>query len=256
MDSRDYLIALAIKYQGNWKQILKALENKEYPEGIDVSKYLSQTKCKVITILDSEYPSYLRSLIHPPFVLFYYGDISLIQDRSKNIAIVGSRKPSELGAKNTRMIAEGVATKFNIVSGLAMGIDRIAHESAIAAKGKTIGILGNGIDFCYPSINTELYEELKKNHLVISEYFGHIPPDMGNFPQRNRLIVMLSSATIVGEAIHKSGSLMTANLTLSYNNPLMCLPSSDIENSACDLMIQEGCDMVLSAQDVFDLLKC
>ena len=255
MDSREILIALAIKYQGNWRKMLKALQDKEYPNDVDVNNYLKQTKCKVITFVDPDYPEYLKELYQPPIVLFYFGDISLIKDRSKNIAVVGSREPTCSSVKNTRMVVQEVAKKYNIVSGLARGIDRVAHLSAIDAKGKTIGVLGNGIDFCYPSENEELYEELKKNHLVISEYFGYVPPETFNFPQRNRLIVMFSSATLVGEANHRSGSLMTANLTMSYNNPLMCLPSSDIENSACDSLIKDGCDIILSAQDVFDVLE-
>ena len=257
MDSREQLIALAIKHEGNWHQILRALQNNEFveEEEVDVKTYLNRYKCKVITILDKEYPNYLRNRYQPPFVLFYYGDISLISDMRKNIAIVGSRVPSSTGSENTRMIAEGVAKKYNIVSGLAAGLDKIAHLAAINMGGKTIGVLGNGIEYCYPSENSELYEELKKNHLVISEYFGYISPNHYNFPQRNRLIVMFSCATIVGEANHRSGSLMTANYTISYNNTLMCIPSSDIVNSACDALIKDGCDMVLSAEDVFDILE-
>ena len=254
MDSRENLIALAIKYQGNWRQILRALENDEEVEDIDVQQYLSRSKCKVLTIIDKDYPDYLRQRFQPPFVLFYYGDISLIYDYRKNVAIVGSRIPTSHGIENTRYIAEGICKQYNIVSGLANGLDRVAHLGAINMDGKTIGVLGNGIEYCYPDINTELYEEMKKNHLVISEYFGYIDPDASHFPQRNRLIVMLSCATIVGEANHKSGSLMTANLTLAYYNKLMCIPSSDIQNSACDLLIKEGCDVVLSPEDVLDLL--
>ena len=211
-------------------------------------------KCKVLTFLDPNYPYYLKEQFQPPFVLFYYGDISLIADREKNVAVVGSRLPAEESVKNTETITKGVAKKFNIVSGLAMGLDRVAHESALSVGGRTIAVLGNGIEYCYPSANTDLYEELKKTNLVISEYFGHVPPDTSNFPQRNRLIVMFSRATIVGEANHRSGSVMTANLTESYYNPVLCVPSSDIENSACDLMIQQGCHMILSAEDVFDYL--
>lgn len=257
MDSREQLIALAIKHEGNWHNILRALQLREYVEDdeIDVNAYLRRYKCKVLTILDKEYPRYLRCRFQPPFVLFYYGDISLINDMYKNVAIVGSREPSVSGIENTRMIAEGVAKKYNIVSGLAAGLDAIAHIAAINMGGKTIAVLGNGIEYCYPSENAELYEELKKNHLVISEYFGYISPNTYNFPQRNRLIVMFSCATIVGEANHRSGSLMTANYTVSYHNTLMCIPSSDIVNSACDSFIKDGCDMVLSAQDVFDILE-
>lgn len=255
MDSREHLIALAIKHQGNWYQILKAMQQHEWADEIDIQSFLANAKYKVLTILDKEYPEYLKQRFQPPFVLFYYGDISLLSNCNKNIAIVGSRDATSHGIENTRYIAEGVAKKYNIVSGLAYGLDRVAHLAAINMDGKTIGVLGNGIDYCYPTSNSDIYEELKSNHLVISEYYGHIEPDASHFYQRNRLIVSLSCATIVGEASHRSGSLMTANLTLAYYNRLMCIPSSDIKNSACDLFIKEGCDMVLSPEDVFDLME-
>ena len=250
MDSREQLIAIAIKYEGDWYKIFDALIRKEYVDDFDPAPLIAKSGCKVLTIIDADYPKYLKELFHPPFVLFYYGDISLINKRENNVAFVGSREPTELGRLNSEKIAEGLASKFTIVSGLALGIDTIAHRAAIKAKGKTIAVLGNGIDYCYPSENTDLYKIIKKHHLVISEYFGYISPDASHFCQRNRLIVCLSRATVVGEANLASGSMMTANLTLAYNNQLFCLPSSDIENSVCNKYIRDGCPIVTCVEDI------
>ena len=255
MKSRNYLIALAIHYQGNYESVLRALTSQELLPQELIDSYLSKIKSKVITLLDPDYPEYLRKVYKPPFVLFYYGDISLINDYQNNLAVVGSRNASQKGLENTYDIVFELAKKYNIVSGLAKGIDAVAHRAAITGGGKTIAILGCGIEECYPSSNKDLYDEIKKNHLLISEYFGYIPPYSENFPQRNRLIVAFSKGTLVGEASSRSGSLITANLTLDANKDLMCLPSSDIKNSACNICIKEGAPVVTEAEDIIEYLK-
>ena len=254
MDSKEQLVALSIKYEGRWWEICRALELREEVDTPELEEAIKKLKCKYVTIIDKAYPQYLRTLPQPPFVLFYYGDLELIRKRENNIAVVGSRNASQIGIKNTRSIVKGISKKFNIVSGLALGIDTVAHKSALEAGGRTIAVLGNGIEYCYPSENSELYEELKKNHLVISEYYGRIPPNQFNFPQRNRLIVELSRATIIGEGKRMSGSQMTGNLTINMYNQLMCIPSSNIEDSICNDFIKEGCPPITCPQDVFDIL--
>ena len=250
MENRNYLIALAIHYQGNYESVMRALAQKEeLPEEL-VESYLKKIKSKVLTILDPEYPEYLKNVYKPPFVLFYYGDISLINSYEKNLAVVGSREASQLALENTYDLACELAKKYTIVSGLARGIDAIAHRAAINSGGKTIAILGCGIEQCYPVSNQDLYDRIKANHLLISEYFGYIPPYQENFPQRNRLIVAFSKGTLIGEARYKSGSLITANITVQANKRLMCIPSSDIKNSLCDLFIKEGCPVVTEVEDV------
>ena len=255
MDSRNLIIAMAIHYAGNWKEMFNALTKKEYLSEEVAINYLKQIKSKVVTILDADYPRYLKEGPYPPFVLFYYGDLSLISDMNNNVAVVGSRDASCDGIKNTSYIVSGIAKKYNIVSGLARGIDSVAHWSAIHSGGKTIAVLGSGIDYCYPASNDELYSIIKDKHLLISEYSGTINPLGENFYQRNRLIVLLSKGTILGEAKEHSGSLMTANLTMSYFKELMCIPSSDIYNSFCDVLIRDGCPVILSPEDVINVLE-
>ena len=254
MNSREMLIALSIHYQGNWREIYKAITKKEYlPENI-VEGYLKSIKCGVLTLFDPEYPRYLLYAPQPPVVLFYYGDISLIFNKDKNVAVVGGRTASPLGLENVRYIVSGISKKYNIVSGLALGVDTCAHKEALYSGGKTIAVLANGIEYCYPSENSELYEIIKKHNLVISEYFGYLPPEKENFHQRNRLIVAFSKGTLIGEAKKNSGTLITANYTLGENGNLMALPSGDIHNSLNNLFIREGCPLVLSSEDVFEYL--
>ena len=255
MNSRNLIIAMAIHYQGDVLAITQALLNKEFIDEAQAETYLKSIKCNVLTILDKEYPCYLKEIRYPPIVLFYYGDISLLSDVEKNLAVVGSRKASEEGRKNVYYIVSNACKRYNIVSGLAKGIDTIAHKAAIDNGGRTIAVLANGIEYCYPSCNSELYKEIKKKHLVISEYYGYVSPEQIHFHQRNRLIAGLAKGTLIGEASRISGTLITANYTLEIFRQLMVIPNGDIKNSLNDLLIKEGAPVVTEPQDVIDYLS-
>ena len=252
MESRDKLIAYSIKYGGDFNKILKAAQKIEPIEDC-YSEAVKELKCGTITMVDPNYPLHLKAIFKPPIVLYYYGDISLINDYRRNISIVGSRENSEYGERMTNEIAAGLAKKgFIIVSGMARGIDSIAHQSAIKEGGKTIAVLGCGIDYCYPPENKELYEEIKKNHLVISEYPGDLPPFMWSFPIRNRIIAGLSKTLVVTEAGEKSGSGITAALAMNGNTDVMCVPYPAGTKSQCNKLISYGAALVESADDVIE----
>lgn len=250
MNLRKQLIALSIIEHGDWDKIYLAIVKKELPTEEESDIICSTIKSNVLTILDSDYPSYLKEYYHPPFVLFYYGDISLIKDYRRNLAVVGSRESPGDVIKYTRGIVEEVAKEVVIVSGLARGIDAIAHECAIKAGGKTIAILGCGIDMCYPAENEELYQIIKKDHLLISEYSGLETPDSYHFPYRNRLIVALSRATFIPHGHFQSGTQITSSFSTMFNHTIYCLPSSDIDNSLCDSLIQDGAFLVRNSGDI------
>ena len=254
MEIRSYLIGLAIRHQGDWHEIVEAIKNKEEIKEEELHVYLEYLHCKTLTILDPEYPEYLKQIMCPPIVLFYYGDISLISDYSKNVAIVGSRDASQEGLLNIYSIAENIGKRLNVVSGLARGIDAAAHQGIISGGGKTIGVLGCGIEMCYPSCNKKLYDEIKRNHLLISEYYGYISPEAKNFPQRNRLIVAFSKGTLIGESFERSGTSITANFALDMCRELMAVPSGNINNSLSNSLIKDGCYVVTSAEDIFTYL--
>lgn len=256
MNIKKQLVAIAIKCSGDWNRIFEMLVNRDYIEDEEADQLCNSIKCKTLTILDADYPQYLKNYYQPPFVLFYYGDISLIQEPNNNIAVVGSRDVDSISILTTRQIISRVAKEYVVVSGLARGIDRISHEAAIFTGGKTIGVLGCGIDICYPSCNEDIYSIIKNHHLLISEYCNKITPDHAHFPQRNRLIAMFSSATFVPSARLYSGTSITVNYSISFNHPVYCLPSSDYLGSLCNELIRDGAVLVRNADDLlYELQK-
>ena len=249
-DSRKLLIYMAVKYKGDYEQMLNAMILKEtnYPveEVLNVCKSLP---FKAITLLDYDYPERLKYIKHPPFVLFYYGDISLL-DR-KSIAVVGSRDFSNYGKHVTERVIAGIIKGKVVVSGLAKGIDAIAHQAAIDNGGRTIAILGSGIDYCYPAENKELYEEIKKNHLLMSEYPFDALPDRDHFPMRNRIVAALGDALYVPQInTYMSGTMISLNLALGLNKEVFVAPhplgSETINNS----LLNEGATLVESKEQM------
>lgn len=255
IDSRTTLIALSIKYKGDWEKILTCMNKREFPE----QEYLDMAinlKCGAVTMMDMDYPEYLRHIYRPPFVLFYYGDVSLLSNYQKNVSIVGSREYSPYGELATRDIASGLAKEgYAVVSGMALGIDSIAHEECINNGGKTIAVLGSGIDCCYPASNSSLYKRIKENHLVISEYYGNQQPNPENFPIRNRIIAGLSKTLVVTEARERSGTLITVSLALRNNTDVMCVPYPTDTGSKCNRLIRAGAILVENAKDVIESIK-
>lgn len=253
VDARTMLIGLAIKYKGDWNSIYEGVCRREYPDD-EMKETIKNMKCKVVTILDGDYPNQLKNVHHPPFVLFYYGNLSLIKNYHNNISIVGSRKCSKYGSKITRRIAGGLAGKgYTIISGLALGIDAIAHSAALEVKGRTVAVLGCGPDICYLKENMDIYRKIRNdNHLVISEYPEGTQPEMSYFPIRNRIIAGLSKTVVVTEAYAMSGSLVTAALTIKGNGSLMCVPYPVGSQSECNRLIMLGAYLVESAEDVIN----
>lgn len=254
MNAREILIFLAVKYEGNWEKIFNAIKEKENADEADVIAINRNVKSKTLTILDEDYPDYLKSIYKPPLVLFYYGDISLIKDYRKNVTFIGSRKYSLYGKEMTEKMVKVVSEECNIVSGMAYGIDSIAHQAAIDAGNRTIAVLGSGIDCCYPSSNETLYKKIKENHLVLSEYPGEVAPSTQNFPNRNRIVATLSRACVITEAYERSGTSITANIALSHGRDVFCVPYLADKGSLCNRLIAQGASLVETGEQVLDEL--
>lgn len=252
---RECLCYFAMLYKGDWDDIYNAILKHEEINEETYKDLFSKLKANYITLLDKEYPQFLKNIYKPPFVLFYYGDLSLIKDESKLIGIVGSRNYSQYGKRATKEIVSDLKNKYIIVSGLAKGIDAIAHESAIENGGKTVAILGCGIDTCYPSENYYLYKEIKKNHLLMSEYPFAQESTPVNFPIRNRIVVGLSKALIVAEAYQMSGTLISVRLALETGKTVMCIPYQIGLNSMCNELIKEGAFLVENSRDIINLVE-
>lgn len=245
----ELLVYYAIKYQGNYTYIKQAIERKEGASSQTIKQALQCIKSNHITILDENYPSALRYLEEPPFVLFYYGDLHLANAAS--IAMIGMRSPSPYGIHMASEIAGFLKENFVIVSGLALGIDSISHQNAK----KTIAVLGCGIDYCYPKSHQALYNHIKNTGLLLSEYPNDTPPKRYYFPFRNRIIAALSKAVVVVEAKKKSGTMITVGYALALGIPVLCVPTCIGMADGCNQLISEGARIICSFSDIFDELN-
>lgn len=220
----------------------------------DILEYHSKKNIKMITIYSDLYPIYLKEIHDPPFVLYCMGNHNLLKTK-KLISMIGSRKPSSLAKINCdSMIKELIGDRWVIVSGLALGCDAIAHRSTILQQGKTIAVIGSGLDFTYPKENLTLYQEIAENHLVISEYPNYIKPEKRYFPRRNRIIAGLSKGLIILEANERSGTMITANFALDYGREVFAVPGPIImeEYKGNHRLIQEGAKLITSSKDILE----
>ena len=258
MNAREMLIYVALKFNGDYKMMRDFIANhKSIEEEFGESDpRLPNLNSKAITILDDEYPEQLKNCWCPPIVLFYHGNISLLKELSHAVAVIGTRKPTKYGAWATKRIVSGIDKDAVIVSGLAKGIDAIAHAQCLEDKGKTIAVLGSGINYCYPEENKELYDAIIKGKgLIISEYPDKTAPSPENYPFRNRLINALSLGVLVTEAFARSGTSITVNFALTAGKPVFAVPHPIGRYSFCNELINDGAEMVESGEEILDYLK-
>lgn len=209
----------------------------------------------LITWIDDNYPKLLREIYDPPTVLYIRGDLEGLQQSA--IAIVGSRKPSITGSETAKQFAYELAlSQLTIISGLAFGIDAQAHQGCLDAQGKTIAVMGTGIDCIYPRQHQSLADKICQNGMLITEFPLKITANAGHFPRRNRIISGLSLATLVVEAAIRSGSLITARFALEQNRDVLAIPGSihNPQARGCHHLLQQGAKLVASSQDVLDEL--
>ena len=208
---------------------------------------------KVLTFDDENYPKMLREISNPPMVLYYKGDLSVC-NFDKTVAVVGSRHASFNGKESLKKIINGLSgTDICIVSGLATGIDTLAHQLALSNGLKTIGVIASGFDFVYPTSNKKLYEEIiNGNGVIFTEYYPTFEPLKFRFPQRNRIVSGLSYGTLVVEAALKSGALITANLTLEQGRELMCIPGliTNPNTEGIYKLLKTGATLITESDDV------
>ena len=202
---------------------------------------------------DVRYPSKLRNIYGAPYALYVKGNLP--REEEKVLAVVGARECSAYGKEMAKYLAGEAAKKgIAIVSGLARGIDSYAHEGALNSGGITYGILGCGIDICYPRENINLYMDMQKEGGIISEYAPGVQPIAGNFPMRNRIISGLSDAILVIEAKEKSGSLITVDMGLEQGKDIYALPgrATDRLSGGCNNLIKMGAKLVTSLKDILE----
>lgn len=209
----------------------------------------------IVTLHDPRYPELLKEIADPPSLLFVQGDVDLLSQWQ--IAMVGSRNPSASGRDTSyefsRYMAQGGLT---ITSGLAMGVDAAAHQGALSGQGKTIAVIGTGLDRVYPAKHRELAHDIASTGAIVSEFALGTAPRAENFPRRNRIISGLSLGTLVVEAALRSGSLITARMALEQGREVFAIPGS-IHNPlarGCHQLIRDGAKLVETAQDILEEL--
>ncbi len=211
------------------------------------------------TPADADYPRLLWEIPDPPALLYYRGKVNALENQgiTPTVAIVGTRDPSDYGRRWTRRLTTTLTQSgFTVVSGLAEGIDAEVHRSCIALNGRTLAVLGTGVDVVYPWSNRHLHQEVLNHGLLLSEYPAGTQPDRAHFPRRNRIIAGLSRATIVMEAPARSGGLITAHLANEYGRDVYVLPGS-LDNPkaiGCLHLLNKGAQVILSEAHLLEML--
>lgn len=241
--------------------VKKAENFLRYRDKVDIDNTFTEVETRGINFLtytDDKYPQMLKQITNPPAVLYYKGKL-FDCNLDKTLAVVGSRRASTNGREDLRKIISGLSnTDICIISGLAAGIDTVAHTSAIENNLKTIGVIASGFDYTYPASNKTLYQNIENGYgAVISEYYPTFGPVKFRFPQRNRIVSGLSYGTLVVEASLKSGALITANLTLEQGRELMCVPGliSNPNTQGIYKLLKNGATLVTESDDILNALN-
>ncbi|MGE5800646.1 MAG: DNA-processing protein DprA [Gemmatimonadota bacterium] len=221
-------------------------------DGERVLAQLAELGARVLLSRDPEFPPQLDAIHDPPPLLYVWGDHSLLTRPS--VAIVGSRDHTAYGAEAARILAGAVATRAVVVSGMARGIDAIAHHAALDAGGRSIGVLGNGFGVVYPKSNRDLYDRMVKHGCLVTEHPPWEPPHTGSFPRRNRLISGLAKAVVVVEADRKSGALNTADEAAHQGRAVLAVPGpiTSPTSFGTNRLIQDGAKPALTAADILE----
>jgi DNA processing protein len=226
----------------------------QYADAADVEgqvRAMDRCGAHMITLEDSKYPTRLAEIYDPPLLLFVR--VELREDDERCLAIVGTRRPTPYGVRMANQLGRELATLgITVVSGMASGVDTAAHRGAMEAGGRTIAVLGCGVDVVYPRENEELMGEIEKQGCVISQFPMGMKPVKGNFPYRNRIISGLTLGTVIVEAPVRSGALITARYAAEQGREVFAVPGQvGVHNSqGPHLLIREGAKLVESVEDV------
>lgn len=216
---------------------------------------LQSHQIQIVTSFDHNFPKRLTTVDSCPYVLFVRGSIEILNQPS--IAIVGTRKPTSYGVQVTRQLATELSVAgLVVVSGLAYGVDAVAHQAVVHRQGTTVGVLGNGIDTIQPRSNLRLGKEMLERGTIVSEYAPGIPALVQNFPARNRLVAGMTLGTVVIEGGEESGSLITAEFAREYQKPIFAVPGmiSNPMSLGPHLLLRQGAILVRNTQDILDHL--
>src|SRR5437762_2389005 len=241
-----------LQVRGIGDETAQAIANWE--KTIDLAaelKRIADFGCRIVTQADPEYPELLRQIYDPPIVLYVKGEL-LPKDKNA-VAMVGSRMTTHYGIETARKLAYQLAyVGVTVVSGGARGIDSAAHQGALTTKGRTVVVLGTGINLVFPPENAELFERIAANGAVITQFAFNRPADKQTFPIRNRIVAGMTLGTVVVEANLTSGSLITANFAVEYGRHVLAVPGriDSPRSKGCHELIKKGAKLCESAEDI------
>ena len=229
-----------------------AIRSAGFREGMEVLDRLAQLGAVALLPDDDAFPSLLAEIPEPPALLFAWGDVGLLKRPA--VAIVGSRNHTTYGEEAARLLASGVASAVVVVSGMARGIDAVAHAAALDAGGASVGVLGNGFGVIYPAANRALYDRMIARGCLVTELPPGERPHAHTFPRRNRLVSGLAGATVVVEAAAGSGALITADAALDQGRAVLAVPGpiTSPTSVGCNKLIQQGAKPALCAGDILE----
>ena len=250
-------------FEANKKELIEAGIKEDLARRITEREFSSDPEeelikvnrigARIITFYDKEYPELLRQIDYPPVLLYAMG--KRIPEDQFCISIVGSRNPTQYGIRMAQDFSYRLARMgFGIVSGMARGIDTLAHKGALKAGGYTMAVLGTGIDWIYPKENKGLFQNITENGTIITEFPMGTPPEAKNFPVRNRIISGMSKGVLVVEAAKRSGSLITASFALNQGREVFAIPGSveSLRSKGTHYLIKQGAKLV---EDVYDIIE-
>src|SRR6266849_122607 len=212
-------------------------------------------RCRLLNWTEPEYPQTLLQIYDPPVMLYVRGDAQVLNLPS--IGMVGTRRPTLYGTQMAERLGRELAARgLVVVSGMARGIDAIGHQGALAVNGRAIGVLGTGIDVCYPKENRKLYEKVLERGAIISEFPLGTHPAPENFPVRNRIVAGMPLGVVVVEGAQYCGSLITARLAMEFGREVFAVPGNDTQpvSFAPNLLIKQGAKLVTNGEDVVEEL--
>jgi len=225
---------------------------KDFKKAEDEIAFVGKYKIKPLFLTDKDYPQRLLNCYDPPTMLFYKGNTDL--NSSRIVGIVGTRENTDYGRQFTEKFVKDIATSdVLIISGLAFGIDAIAHKASIKNKLSTVGVLGHGLDTIYPPEHSGLAKDMVKQGGLLTEFRSKTKPDKHNFPSRNRVVAGICDATIVVETGIKGGSMITGELANSYNRDVFAVPgrTTDPKSAGCNYLIKNNKAILLSDTQQF-----
>jgi DNA processing protein len=241
-----------LQVRGIGEDTAEAIASWEKTIALDAElKRIAEFGCRIVTQTDAEYPDLLRQIYDPPLVLYVKGEL-LAKDKNA-VAMVGSRMTTHYGIEIARKLAYQLAyLGVTVVSGGARGIDSAAHQGALSATGRTIAVLGTGINLVVPSENANLFEQIAANGAVITQFPFNRPGDKQSFPIRNRIVAGMTLGTVVVEANLTSGALITANFAVEYGRQVFAVPGrvDSPRSKGCHDLIKKGAKLCESAEDI------